>query len=132
MDMEITFPGSKRVRASFKGFDIDTDQSKRDGGEGEYPSPFDLFLTSLGTCAGIYVLSFCQERKLPTEGLNLIQSTERDKQSKAITRVVIKIQLPTGFPDKYKQAVVKAAELCTIKKYLGNPPSFTISAAKNA
>jgi len=132
MEMEITFPGGKRVDASYKGFVIQTDQPKHDGGGGEHPAPFDLFLASLGTCAGIYVLSFCQERKLPTDGLKLIQRMERDSQTKAITRVNIEIQLPADFPDKYKNAVVTAAELCTVKKHLSRPPSFNISSVKMA
>jgi len=132
MDMEMTFPGGKRVDASYKGFVIKTDQPEHSGGGGAHPAPFDLFLASLGTCAGIYVLLFCQERNLPTDGLKLIQRTERDAQSKMISRVSIEIRLPADFPDKYKNAVVKAAELCAVKKHLGRPPSFDISAVKNA
>ncbi|MFH1724642.1 MAG: OsmC family protein [Elusimicrobiota bacterium] len=132
MDMEITFPGGRRVDALYKGFTVNTDQSKEDGGEGAHPAPFDLFLVSLGTCAGIYALSFCRKRGLPTEGLKLIQRAERDEQKKRIARVVLEIRLPAGFPDKYKQAVVKAAELCTVKKYLDNPPAFAVSAVESA
>jgi len=130
--MEITFPGGKQVVASYKGFVINTDQPKHRGGGGAYPAPFDIFLASIGTCAGIYVLSFCQERKLPTGGLKLVQRMEHDKLTKAITRVDIEIQLPADFPEKYKNAVVTAAGLCTVKKCLGEPPSFNIFAVKNA
>ena len=132
MDMEITFPGGKRVDALYKGFTIKTDQPKHNGGGGEHPAPFDFFLASLGTCAGIYVLSFCQERNLPTDGLKLIQRMERDRQTRAITQVDIEIRLPADFPDKYKKAVVAAAELCSVKKYLGRPPSFNIYAVNDA
>ena len=103
MQMEITSPGGKRVNASYKGFTIETDQSEKYGGEGKAPEPFDLFLASIGTCAGHYVLSFCQERGIPAEGLKLIQRKEIDTVKKRISKLTLEIQLPPGFPEKYKE-----------------------------
>ncbi|MDA8242639.1 MAG: osmotically inducible protein OsmC, partial [Elusimicrobia bacterium] len=57
-EMEITFPGGKKVNALWHGFEIATDQPKSSGGDNSAPAPFDLFLASLGTCAGIFVLGF--------------------------------------------------------------------------
>jgi len=126
MDMEISFPGGKKVDAIYKGFTIKTDQPERSGGEGLAPAPFDLFLASIGTCAGIYVLSFCQARNIPTEGIRLIQCTESNPETKMIDRITIKIQLPPGFPEKYGEALVKSAEFCAVKKHIHNPPAFDI------
>ncbi len=67
MEMEITFPAGARVNAHFGSFTINTDQSPQGGGKGSAPSPFATFLASIGTCAGIYVLSFLKQRGLPTE-----------------------------------------------------------------
>ncbi len=127
MDMVISFPGGRRVDAAYKGFTIETDQSVSNGGEGSAPAPFDLFLASLGTCAGIYVLTFCSKRGIPTEGIRLIQKTERNAESKMIERISIVIKLPTDFPSKYRNAVVKSAEQCTVKKHLAQPPAFAVS-----
>ncbi|MEA3493009.1 MAG: OsmC family protein [Candidatus Margulisiibacteriota bacterium] len=127
-DMEIVFPGGRKVNALYKGFTIQTDQAIYAGGEGSAPAPFDLFLASLGTCAGIYVLRFCQERNIPSGKIKLILNTERDKKSRMIGKIKIEIQLPSGFPVKYKEAVVKAAELCAVTKHLYNPPVFDVRA----
>ncbi len=127
MDMEICFPGGKRVDAKYKGFTIQTDQSPRNGGEGAAPAPFDLFLASIATCAGIYVLSFCQHRKIPTEKIRLIQKTERNPETEMVEKVFIEIQLPPEFPEKYKDAVVRSAQLCSVKKHMFQPPEFSIS-----
>ena len=54
MDMKVYFPGGKRVYADYGGFTIETDQPARGGGDDSAPAPFDLFLASIGTCAGIY------------------------------------------------------------------------------
>lgn len=130
MEMKITFPGGKKVDAELNGRVIKTDQPVDAGGEGTAPSPYDYFLASLGTCAGIYVLAFCQQRGINTEGMSIIQRMEfktEDGKSK-LARVDIEITLPAGFPEKYRNAVVKAAELCSVKKVIMNPPEFAITA----
>lgn len=126
MNMKITFPGGVAVDADYKGFKIHTDQPKDHGGEGTGPAPFDLFLASLGTCAGLYVLRFCQQRDLPTEGLGLTLETIKDPEGKKIDLVLLEIQLPSGFPDKYSEAVIRAADQCAVKKHIFDPPRFEI------
>jgi putative redox protein len=130
MEIKITFPGGKRVNAEMGGVIIPTDQSVEDGGEGSAPSPFAYFLASLGTCAGIYVLSFCQQRDIATEGMSLSQRMEFDVDGsgkRRLSRVTLDIMLPPGFPEKYRNAVVKTAELCTVKKVISDPPEFVIT-----
>jgi len=126
MDMEVYFPGNKRVFARYKGFVIETDQPQQEGGDGSAPSPFDLFVTSLGTCAGFYVLRFLQERGLPTEGAGVILRQERDPQTKLVARISLEIKLPEGFPEKYREAVIRAVDTCTVKRHLERPPLFEI------
>jgi putative redox protein len=125
--MEVVFPGSKKVNALYKGFIIETDQPEHAGGGGSAPSPFDLFLASIGTCVGFYVLSFCQERSIPTEGLKLNLRAERNEETGLIGKIAIEIRLPREFPKKYGDAVKRAAELCAVKKHLENPPQFEIA-----
>ena len=132
MEIKITFPGGERVNAEINSRLIATDQPVAAGGEGSAPTPFDYFLASLGTCAGIYVLSFCQHRQIATEGLALTQRMEftpAEDGKKRLARVVMEIALPVGFPEKYRNAIVKAAELCTVKKVIMDPPEFVITAA---
>jgi len=125
--MEITFAGGKKVNASYKGHIHKTDQSVASGGENSAPSPYDLFLASIGTCAGIYVKSFCDQRNLPTDDIKLIQSLEINPESKLPSRISIEILLPADFPEKYKGALVNAAELCAVKRTIANPPVFEIT-----
>jgi ribosomal protein S12 methylthiotransferase accessory factor len=131
MQMTIRFPGGKKVYADYAGLTIETDQSVPDGGDGSAPAPFDLFLASLGTCSAIYVLSFCQERGIEVDDLRIIQSWDRNPASRLIETINIEILLPQGFPKKYRSAVVKAANLCTVKKHLDNPPAIDVFATAN-
>ncbi|MGB2895126.1 MAG: OsmC family protein [Anaerolineales bacterium] len=126
MEMEITFPGGARVDAHFGPFTIGTDQSPQGGGEGSAPTPFATFLASLGTCAGIYILSFLKQRNLPTEGVRIIQRTRSNPATGMIAQVDLEVQVPDNFPEKYKGALIRAAELCAVKKHFEYPPSFNI------
>ena len=126
IEMRIHFPGGARVHADYKGLTVKTDQPPP-AGEGQDPTPFDLFLASMGTCAGIYVLGFCQQRGINTQGLEIIQSLEHNPTTRLVSVVSLEIRVPAGFPEKYHPALVQAAKLCTVKKHLENPPEFTVS-----
>ncbi len=126
MNMDITFPGGKRVDASFGEFVVQTDQPWQGGGEGSAPTPFALFLASIGTCAGIYVLGFCQQRHIPTDGIRIHQDLEFSPLSRLVQRVNLTIHLPADFPEQYAPALVRSAELCAVKKHLENPPEFNV------
>jgi ribosomal protein S12 methylthiotransferase accessory factor len=126
MDIAITFPGGKKVDAEFGAYRVRTDQPVELGGGGEGPAPFDLFLTSLATCAGFYVLGFCQARGISTEGLKLVQHNRFDPATHRLESVDLEIGLPPSFPEKYRDAVVRAAEGCKVKKTLAAPPAISV------
>ena len=132
MEIIITFPIGKKVNTELNGHTIATDQPVSSGGDNSAPTPFEYFLASIGTCAGIYALTFCQERQINTNGLELNQRmefTETADGKKSLSKVALDITLPAGFPEKYRNAIVKTAGLCTVKKVLMNPPEFEITTA---
>jgi ribosomal protein S12 methylthiotransferase accessory factor len=128
MEMIIDFPGGVRVDAHFGPYTVHTDQPAHGaGGAASAPTPFATFLAALGTCAGFYVLSFCQRRGIATEGLRLVQQTETDSDTGMVRMVRLDIELPADFPEQYRAAVIRAAEQCAVKKHLAHPPEFAIS-----
>src|SRR6185295_3893155 len=104
MDIVITFSGGKRVDAQAGAFIVATDQPVEDGGAGSAPAPFTLFLASLGTCAGLYVLGFCRSRNIPTDGIRLIQRSESDTNGRLL-RITLEVHVPPTFPQRYRAAV---------------------------
>lgn len=126
MDMVVTFPGGVRVDAQFGPHTIRTDQPQRGGGEDSAPAPFSLFLASIATCAGIYVLGFCKQRELPTDGISLVQRIEIDPRTGLVGQIAIDIQVPPGFPEKYHEALIRAANQCAVKKHLEHPPVIRV------
>lgn len=126
MDMIIDFPGGAKVDAHFGDFTVHTDQPPMGGGDGSAPTPFGVFLASIGTCAGIYVLGFCKQRSLPTEGIRIVQRMYNDPFSGMVGKVELEIQVPPSFPEKYRPSLVRSAELCAVKKHFERPPQFNI------
>ncbi len=129
MDIMITFPGGKKVNAEVNGMVIPTDQTKLEGGEGSAPSPYLHFLASIGTCAGIYVLSFCKERGIPMENITLTERLEFAKTPEGksfLDTIALDINVPPDFPEKYHKALTKVADQCAVKKAILHPPKFAI------
>ena len=123
MEMLIDFPGGSRVDAHFRGFTVPTDQPPA----ASAPMPFDLFLASIGTCAGIYVLGFCQQRGIPTEGVHIVQRVHSNPTNGMVEEIDLDIIVPPTFPEKYYDSLVRSAELCKVKKHLEKPPVFNIA-----
>jgi putative redox protein len=123
MEMTVDFPGGSRVDAHFGGFTVATDQPP----EASAPTPFAMFLSSIATCAGIYVLGFCQQRGLPTEDIRIVQRSHRDPATSMIGNIDIEIIVPPTFPEKYRSSLIRAAELCAVKKHIEKPPAFDIT-----
>jgi ribosomal protein S12 methylthiotransferase accessory factor len=126
MDMIVTFPGNKKVDVEYKGHTIHTDQPVHAAGDGSAPAPFDLFLASIASCAGIYVVFFCEKRDIPLDNIRIVQRMERDPEKKMISKITLDIELPSDFPEKYKGALIKTVDLCTVKRHIFDPPEFDI------
>jgi putative redox protein len=123
MEMIIDFPGGSRVDAHFGSFTVATDQPP----VASAPSPFEIFLSSIGTCAGIYVLGFCKQRNLPTEGIRIVENINHSRVTGMVETIGLEIQVPVGFPEKYRDSLIRSAELCAVKKHLEKPPKFDIT-----
>jgi len=123
MEILVDFPGGSRVDAHFGNFTVPTDQPP----VASAPTPFDVFLSSIGTCAGIYVLGFCQQRGLSTNGIQIVQRMHSNPLSGMIAQIDLEILVPPTFPEKYRDSLIRSAELCKVKKHLEKPPKFQIS-----
>jgi len=120
MEMEIVFPGGKGVDAVMGNMVIPTNQ------DGSAPAPFALFLASIGTCAGVYVLGFCQSRGLPTDGIKIVQRMRSNPTTHMVEEVDLDIVVPPDFPEKYRDALIRAADQCAVKKHVETPPRFNV------
>jgi uncharacterized OsmC-like protein len=127
--IEVSFPGGKRVNAKIGDVEIRTDQSAASGGEGSAPEPFQLFLASIATCAGIYASEFCKAREIGMEGMRLNMECDFDPDEKRYVKMRLILTLPAGFPEKYREGIIRAMDLCAVKRHILNPPVFEIGTA---
>ena len=131
-EIKVTFPGGLRVDAEYKGHVVKTDQPVKHGGDGTAPAPFDLFMISIAACAGFYALAFCKEREIPTEKAGVVMRMEKNLETKMIGKISIEIQLPAEFPERYKRAIIKAVDTCTVKLNILKAPAFEIELKTSA
>jgi ribosomal protein S12 methylthiotransferase accessory factor len=127
MEIEVYFEGKKQVNARVGRHIIKTDQPMMAGGEDVAPTPYETFLASMATCAGIYVKGFCDNRNIPTDGITLTQSHSFDEKGFA-AGIDIMINLPEGFPEKYVDSLIHVANLCKVKQQMSNPPQMNVKA----
>jgi putative redox protein len=124
MDMTITLAGDARVEVQAGPHTIRTDQPPASTA----PTPFTLFLASIGSCAGFYMQAFCRARGIRPDGIRLRQHHQTTPAG-VVERVELTVELPDDFPEQYRTAVIKSAETCTVKKHLEHPPAIQIEAA---
>ncbi len=128
--IEVGFPGGQRVDARVREFTIATDQTPEHGGDGSAPQPYEVFLASIATCAGIYALKFCQTRKIPTDGLSLTLDWQGNQVDPASAQALLRLTLPEGFPERYREGIVRAMDLCAVKRTIQVPPRFVTEIAE--
>lgn len=114
--IEVAFPGGKKVDAKVAGHSIPTDQSLRNGGENAAPEPFQLFLASIATCAGIYAKVFCDGRDLPAP--HRLDMDIARRADGILSRLDLVLHVDADFPAKYEAAIIRAMESCAVKKQL--------------
>ncbi len=124
-ELLVTLPGGRRVDARVGDHVVRTDQPRDNGGEDTAPSPFQLFLAALGTCAGIFVQGFCAKRGLPTEGIRIVERA-RYAEDGTLAEVDLDIQVPPSFPEKYREALVRVADQCSVKRAIQAQPRFAV------
>ncbi|MFA6958461.1 MAG: OsmC family protein [Thermoanaerobaculia bacterium] len=127
MKFEVSFAGGMKVDATFGNHTVHTDQPVAVGGTDTALSPFDLFLGSLATCAGLYAMRFCEQREIPTAGLGVTLEPIREPGAKKLGKVRIEVTLPAEFPEKYREAIIRAVDQCAVKKAIADPPEFEVA-----
>lgn len=125
--IKVHFAGGQKIDCTLKsGHVVRSDQPEKAGGENTAPAPYELFLASLATCAGYFVNEFLSSRGIPADGVSLRMEYERDPETHLAVKVRYQLDLPAEFPAKYKGAIVRAMDQCTVKRQLAHPPEFSI------
>ena len=125
-ELIVSLPGGRRVDVSVGGHVVHTDQPTDNGCEDTAVSPFDLFLASVGACAGIFVQGFCAKRGLPYDQIRIVERAVYDAQG-TLTGVDLDVKLPASFPEKYREALLRVVDQCSVKKAIAAQPVFRVT-----
>lgn len=130
MEIKVTLEGGKRVSTQIGDHLVMTDQPARHGGENSAPAPYDLFVASIGTCAGFYVQSYCESKGIDSSGIEITVSLRHDPETKKTTGFVTTIHVPEELPEKLHSALKKVAEQCAVTKTIMNNPEFFVETVR--
>lgn len=125
----VTWDGGVRFTADVRGHKVSVDQPAQAGGQDSAPMPLELVPTSLGTCVALFVQQFLVTRGLSAEGLTVTVSASGAANPHRLGSFDVAVSIPGGVPDKYRDAVVRAAETCTVHHTLTHRPQIRVTVA---
>lgn len=125
----VTWDGGMRFTADIRGHKVAVDQPARAGGGDTAPMPVELLPASLGTCVGLYVQQFLAARGLDATGLTVEVTTTGAPNPNRLARFDVRVTVPGGVPDRYRDAVRRAAEGCTVHHTLTHAPEIAVAVA---
>jgi ribosomal protein S12 methylthiotransferase accessory factor len=123
----VSWDGGVRFTADIRGHKVTVDQTQRGGGEDSAPTPLELLPTALGTCVALYVQQFLVTRGLDPTGMTVEVGTVGAANPNRIARFAVEVKIPGGVPEKYRDAVKRAAEGCTVHHTLSHGPEIAVS-----
>jgi putative redox protein len=106
---------------------VAVDQPQQAGGQDSAPMPLELVPTGLGTCVALFVQQFLVTRGLDATGLTVEVQTLGAANPHRIGRFEVAVKIPGGVPEKYREAVKRAAEGCTVHHTLTHQPEIAVS-----
>jgi ribosomal protein S12 methylthiotransferase accessory factor len=125
----VSWDGGVRFTADIRGHKLSVDQPSRGGGDDSAPMPLELLPTALGTCVALYVQQFLVTRGLDPTGMTVEVHTVGAANPNRIARFAVDVKIPGGVPEKYREAVKRAAESCTVHHTLTHTPEIAVSVA---
>jgi len=128
----VTWDGGLRFTADIRGHRITVDQPVQAGGSDSAPMPIELLPASLGTCVALYVKQFLATRDLDPTGLTVEVTAHGAPNPHRLGRIELQVLIPGGVPERYRDAVRRAAESCTVHHTLTHSPEIDLSIVEDA
>jgi len=128
----VSWDGGVRFTADIRGHKLTVDQPRRGGGEDSAPTPLELVPAALGTCVALYVQQFLTTRSLDPTGMTVEVNAVGAANPNRVSRFEVEVKIPGGVPEKYRDAVKRAAEGCTVHHTLTQGPEIAVTVAEGA
>lgn len=126
MEVTVEHLGDVQFEVRARQHAIVVDQPPENGGYDEGMTPPELFLASLGSCAGFYAALYLRKHQLATEGTRVKVMAEKLKDPARIDNFVIEIESPAALSERHRSGVEAAVHHCLIHNTLLHPPKIAI------
>src|SRR5581483_8100125 len=105
MEVLIEHLGSVQFRIQARENEIISDKPPENGGYDEGMTPPELFLASLGACAGFYAAQYLKKRKLAQHGTRVRVSGDKLLGPARLGNLRIEVDVPLEISEEQRQGV---------------------------
>ena len=125
MECVVRHVANSKLEAVVRGHRLVTDQPVEKGGGNAGPTPPELFLASLGSCAAYYAAEYLLRRDLPAGEMSVHVTAEKRARPERLDAFRIQVTVP-GVGDRHRQGVLRAVRACLIHNTLVGLPSVAV------
>ena len=125
MYVKVNYRDGARFEVEAGKHRIICDQPVDNGGKDQGMTPPELLLSSLGTCAGYYAYRYLSTRKLPTAGLAVFVTAEKDTSPARLSRFRVEVET-APLSDKHRDGLLRAVQSCLIHNTLLHAPEIAV------
>ena len=120
--------GGDRYRMVVRGHGVTVDQPVEGGGTNDGPTPTELFVGSLASCAAFFAGRFLRRHLSDDQDFWIEARFAMADRPSRVTRVEIDLVLPAGIPQAVRDGALAAAERCTVHASIKEPLDIRIAA----
>jgi uncharacterized OsmC-like protein len=128
---KINYLEKRKFKIEIGGHEVITDLPEKAGGDDSAPTPSELFIASIGSCASLFAARYLETAKLNPAGLSVNIDWDFSEDTSRIASIAISINVPNAVLGARKKAVIAAAEKCVIHNTLKNYPEIKIDVEGN-
>lgn len=126
MEVTVEHLGAVQFEIKARQHTITSDQPAENFGHDEGMTPPELFLASLGSCAGFYAAQYLRKHKLATEGTHVRITADKLKDPARIDNFRIEIDTRVELNEQHRAGVEASVHHCLIHNTLQHPPKIAI------
>lgn len=126
MEVSVEHLGALQFEIKARHHVIVSDQPVEHGGFDEGPTPPELMLASLGSCAAFYAGMYLRKHKLADLGTKVHVTADKKKDPPRLDDFRIAIEVPVGLSPQHAAGLERAVHQCLIHNTLLNPPAISI------
>jgi putative redox protein len=125
--MDVRFVAGEAYEVAVRGHQVLADQPAEAGGQDAAPTPTELFVASLATCAAFYAGRYLTRHGYSRDGLAVSASFDMATDRPArVSGISLAVQVPASLPAARWPALRAVVSHCTVHNSLASPPAVAI------